>query len=350
MGAHVVNQLLAQGTRVRAALRSASSETGLRQRFAEEIASGALSFALVPDMAEEGAFDEAVKGVTGIIHCAYPPPDRFEGDVYQDMIVPAIKRTTSIMYSAAKERSIKSFVLTTGASNHTDTMGPNKKRVTDTTWNPLTLEQAEHSGNSITVFMVGKLHAERAAWELVKELENPFRFATVAPAYCAGPTLLPTQHVAQSTRNILWSSAHGNFYSSDGMTPMPWSHVELVALAHIRALDEPLADGKRHLIASNDSKSMVSGRDIAKLARDYIDPTLNQAPEPSNTEEHERYELYICENVRHGLGIKGTGIMQIVRDVVACGMEQCNAGIIEAPTATSFLPSLSSSSSSFTAS
>ena len=33
---------------------------------------GNVDFAIVPDMAKEGAFDEAIKGITAVIHLASP--------------------------------------------------------------------------------------------------------------------------------------------------------------------------------------------------------------------------------------------------------------------------------------
>lgn len=68
LGAHVVDELLRRGLRVKATARSKDkAEQMLRDRpqFRER-----LEFVYVTDLSVPGGFDDALKGVDGVIHCA----------------------------------------------------------------------------------------------------------------------------------------------------------------------------------------------------------------------------------------------------------------------------------------
>jgi uncharacterized protein YbjT (DUF2867 family) len=64
IAAHVLKDFLDAGYHVRAAVRSEKSAAKVRQTHSKY--GDALSFAIVPDMVAEGAFDDAVKGVDGV--------------------------------------------------------------------------------------------------------------------------------------------------------------------------------------------------------------------------------------------------------------------------------------------
>ncbi len=65
VGAAVVNAFLERGYNVRGTARNYTSATGIRK--AHENYSLKLYIAIVEDMTKDGAFDDAVKGVDGVI-------------------------------------------------------------------------------------------------------------------------------------------------------------------------------------------------------------------------------------------------------------------------------------------
>jgi nucleoside-diphosphate-sugar epimerase len=73
-----------------------------------------LEFALIPDILAEGAYDEAVKGATYIIHVASPVPKSFkEGDDAEKHFVNgAVKATMNILTAAQKSGTVKRVVIT----------------------------------------------------------------------------------------------------------------------------------------------------------------------------------------------------------------------------------------------
>ena len=68
MGAHVVDELLRRGHRVRAAVRTLAK--GEEMRRARPETADRLELVLVGDLAIDGGFDESVRGVDAIVHCA----------------------------------------------------------------------------------------------------------------------------------------------------------------------------------------------------------------------------------------------------------------------------------------
>lgn len=68
IGAHVVDELLRRGLRVRAVARSkAKAEQMLRDRPQHR---ERLEFAFIEDLTDPDGFDDAVKGADAIVHCA----------------------------------------------------------------------------------------------------------------------------------------------------------------------------------------------------------------------------------------------------------------------------------------
>lgn len=64
VAAHVLNSFLHQGYNVRATVRSNETAEKVKKSHSKYV--DQLSFAIVKDVAEDGAFDEAVKGVDGV--------------------------------------------------------------------------------------------------------------------------------------------------------------------------------------------------------------------------------------------------------------------------------------------
>lgn len=136
LGFRVIVRALEAGYRVRAPVRSTSKIAVVKGARSVQKYLDKLEFILVPDILEEGAYDEAVKGVSYIVHSAsplavdvgYPQTSRFEmkqsnGDhLYQtidyerDIINPAVKGTIGILTSASSVYTVKRVVITFSAA------------------------------------------------------------------------------------------------------------------------------------------------------------------------------------------------------------------------------------------
>jgi nucleoside-diphosphate-sugar epimerase len=117
IGIKTIHTALKAGYSVRAAVRSqAKANAVLATPTVQAINPGTrLTFTIVPDILAPNAYDEAVKGVKYIIHCASPvvkgegfTPDQCETHLLQ----PALKGTSGILESAYKTAGIKRIVIT----------------------------------------------------------------------------------------------------------------------------------------------------------------------------------------------------------------------------------------------
>ncbi len=105
--------LLEQGSfNVRVAVRSQSSYDKLLSYKPLAPYTSQLESAIVPEITVPGAYDEAVKGVTHVIHVASPIPGPDTADFETDLIQPAIQGTVGILQSAHKAGGVKKVVIT----------------------------------------------------------------------------------------------------------------------------------------------------------------------------------------------------------------------------------------------
>ena len=109
---HVLEALLTQGHSVVTTVRSDAKAQMLRDTF-PNYGTDKLDFAIVADMAEEGAFDEAVKSdppFEWVIHTASPFHFNIT-DTKKDLLDPAIIGTTGILNAIKKNApSVKRVV------------------------------------------------------------------------------------------------------------------------------------------------------------------------------------------------------------------------------------------------
>ena len=105
-----------------------------------------LETAIVADITVPGAFDDAVKGVDGIIHMASPYVIKVE-DNETDLILPALNGTKGILESARKYGSkIRRIVITSSFAAVADFprgLWPGHV-YEESQWNPLTYEETKN--------------------------------------------------------------------------------------------------------------------------------------------------------------------------------------------------------------
>jgi nucleoside-diphosphate-sugar epimerase len=77
-GAHIVEQLLAEGDNVRVTVRPGRS-SAIQIMFPEAYANGTLETVEMPSLTH-GDYSEALNNVSAVIHAARPRPDRFSAD------------------------------------------------------------------------------------------------------------------------------------------------------------------------------------------------------------------------------------------------------------------------------
>ncbi|CAE6485992.1 unnamed protein product [Rhizoctonia solani] len=209
---------------------------------------------------QEGAFDEAVKGVHGIAHTA--SPFHFASEDPKDIIDPAIKGTTGVLESAHKFGSaVKRVVITSSVASVTDGMYHLKTPgtiYTENDWNTLSEKEIEEKGKYASgseKYCASKTLAEKAAWEFVKNIKPNWDIATCCPSLVLGPFLhqVSNPNALNTSIATLYNFMHNKESISKEALLVPnfnFVHVQDIALAHVRALEVEEAGGQRFITSS----------------------------------------------------------------------------------------------------
>lgn len=192
VGSHVVRQLLQRGYRVRGAVRDLIQASWLiTDHFKTYFESGAFGLVTVPDLAVDGAFDDAVKGVSAIIHLA----TIVTFDPNPNNVVPqAVAGVRSILKAAAQEPSVKRIVFTSSiVAARIPAVGDDTRVVRDT-WNEAAVEAAwapppyEPSRGFFT-YAASKVATEKEVWRFVDEHAPHFVVNVISPSGIIGEPL-----------------------------------------------------------------------------------------------------------------------------------------------------------------
>lgn len=282
---HVVHQLLtrphASRPRVRATVRSEASADALGAAFSSHVVNDTLQIVRVADITAADAFTSALDGVTHIAHIASPLVVMPE-NVERDLLIPAIKGTTTLLKAAASCPMVESVVVTSSLAAALDTKHGTREGYTYTSkdWNPITYEQAADPELDLSqyseryrpfvTYAASKKLAEKAAWDFYAEAKPAWRLSTVCPGYIAGPYVLPLSKGlkgASYSISLVWRTATSK--PGDSLTQLDfvdWVDVRDVADVHIRALTQKGANGKRLLVGP----SKVSYTDMAKVVQEVF--------------------------------------------------------------------------------
>ncbi|KAL4981300.1 hypothetical protein BDW68DRAFT_183642, partial [Aspergillus falconensis] len=187
VGTWVVRQLLENGNRVRAAVRSLERGAHMRELFSSY--SGSLEIVAVGDMTEPNAFDQAVVGVDGIIHTASPVTT--VADEPEELVRPAVKGVTGILDSARDHGTcIRRIVITSSCAAIVDTSEV-KVTVSEQDWNDRRVKECEtldRNASGLSKYSASKTLAERAAWGFVEANKERINWdlTTINPPYIFG--------------------------------------------------------------------------------------------------------------------------------------------------------------------
>ncbi|KAJ6513733.1 NAD-P-binding protein [Mycena vitilis] len=261
IASHVVDQLLAKGYNVRGTSRSADKSKWLYEVFDKKYGPGRFEGISVPDMVADGAFDEAVKGVSGIVHLASVLTF---SDKVDEVVPPTVKGTLEVLKAAAKEPRVKSVVLTSSSTACLLPVVGKKIVVTEDTWNETAMEEARTNPKAppFTVYAASKAEAEKAFWRFAKENKPHFQLSTVVPDANFGPILKPKGEDTSSTASWVIRLMRGD---SSILTFLPEWAINVVDAArlHVAALTDPACNGKRIFAVSE----VYSWNDILAILR-----------------------------------------------------------------------------------
>lgn len=210
----ILQKLLAGGYSVRGTVRSESKKPYLQKLFAsygdklELVVVDDITKVRVllscpmksqfpsPSVLQDGAFDEAVKGVDAIQHTA--SPFHVKSKTPDDVIVPAVQGTLTILNSAAKHGDTVKRVVITSSFAAVEEFYDEVRTYTEDDWNEQGPRRVQEEGNDCppgVMYAASKSLAEKAAWKWAEEHKGQVAFdlVTILPPYIYGPVLQDVQ-------------------------------------------------------------------------------------------------------------------------------------------------------------
>ncbi|KAK1855632.1 cinnamyl-alcohol dehydrogenase-like protein [Colletotrichum chrysophilum] len=255
---HLVNELLSQGIRVNATVRSlrnaqkVASLKGLQGKHA-----GRLQL-FEADLLKPGSFKEAMQGCSVVHHVASPfMMAEMIKDGQKECVEPALEGTRSVLASVKETTSVKRVVLTS-------TIGAifgDYEDVNDKMGGTLS-EKYFNETSSVThnPYHYSKVLAEKEAWEIAKE-ESRWDLVVVCPGLVLGPPLSAGSD--SGSLFLIDELLSGKLFF--GVPNLNFATVDVreVVTAHIKVASIPTASG-RYIVASRD---MANFLEISKLFR-----------------------------------------------------------------------------------
>ncbi|KAI9757287.1 MAG: hypothetical protein M4579_003498 [Chaenotheca gracillima] len=320
IAAHVLEYLLEHGHSVVTTVRSTEKGKKIQEAY-PSYGKDKLDFAIVEDIAQPGAFDNAVKSsppFEAVIHTASPFHFNVT-DTKKDLLDPAIIGTTGILKAIkANAPTVKTVVITSSFASIFDGLKGTRPDHTysEKDWNPITLEQAvENPGNG---YRASKVFAEKAAWEFVEKEKPNFTLSTMCPPLVLGPvthylnSLDAVNTSNQRTRNMMQGQCKNEIPDTGVYL---WVDVRDLALAHVLAMEKPEAAGKRFFITTG----YFSNKEIAAAIRKNYPALKDQLPTESTPGgDYPPGGVYKYDNSQtvKVLGIKFRSLEESITDTV----------------------------------
>ncbi|KAL0566202.1 hypothetical protein V5O48_015813 [Marasmius crinis-equi] len=264
IAAWVVRNLLERGFDVRGTVRSPSKGKELLSVLEKlpgyATKTGKFDVVVVEDIAKEGAFDEAVKGVDAVEHVA--SPFHFNADDPNELFEPAVKGTVGILESIKKFGDKVKRVVVTSSCAAIGVVDDKPVVFGDEDWNELSVKQTEEQGRKamgVTKYRASKTLAEKALWNFVSK--NPglsWDVVAINPPFVFGPATnyVPTPDKLGTSATDWYKTLLTQEPDAAGKTPQVlagrnfcWIDVRDVAEAHARALLKEEAGGKRIIVS-----------------------------------------------------------------------------------------------------
>lgn len=293
-----------------------SEEKGRKILENRDVLNNKLSYVIVKDIAEDGAFDEAVVSdppFDAVVHTA--SPFHFNvSDPKKELLEPAIIGTTGILKAIkAKAPSVKRVAIT---SSFAAIINPKNhpKSYSEQDWNPVTMEEALE--DPLTAYRASKAFAEKAAWDFVRNEQPNFQLTTLCPPLVWGPVV----HYLNSLDALNTSNARIRDMIQGKMKKEPassrlsiWVDVRDLAMAHVKAIELPEAAGKRFFVTAG----YYSDKDIVDCIRQDFPELRSQLP-PQDSVDDKPNDVFKYDNSRSLdlLGLKYRSLRDCVADTV----------------------------------
>lgn len=257
IGGRVIIDALEAGYTVRAAVRNQSKVDAILGMLSIVALNPGdrLTFAMVPDLLGDGAYDEAMNGASGVIHIASPiMHGHVEGQSYtKTLIEPAVKGTLNILEAAKKAGTVKRVVITSSVIAIVSFEDFTSGKSGGTTFNEKSRAKfaPEPYGNVFEAYGASKVAAqnEADAWLEREKGGIGFEVVHIFSALVLGKNEMvkTVEDAHRGTNEYLLGPLTG---TDVGPTPKPSVHLRDVALAHVKSLDPKVPGNQGYLLVS----------------------------------------------------------------------------------------------------
>ncbi|CAG8890481.1 unnamed protein product [Penicillium egyptiacum] len=249
IASHIVKVLLDLDYLVRGTVRTPMP--WLAEYFEKQCGSGRFELIVVSDFQKSNAFDESVKGVSGVIHVAQGLPSSNAAETVESATAYTVNGVVNLLGSASTEPTIKRVVLTSSIVAAGYPTGKGFKldvgKVTPNSWDG-SLEQASKDGTTVPIYRACKIEGERQAWRWVEKNQPHFELNSVLPWLTLGKILHP--NIGGSTMGYVSGLLNGDT-TPFKFLPLPWFvDVEDTARLHAIALFSPSVRSERLFAAA----------------------------------------------------------------------------------------------------
>ncbi|KAJ4312873.1 hypothetical protein N0V84_009727 [Fusarium piperis] len=251
-GSHIVMELLRQGFNVRGTVRNLEYSQWLLDHPSVKpfVDQGRVELVLA-DTTKPNDFDDAVKGVSAVIHLAIisdlsPDPD--------STIPATIEAALTVCRAAAKAPSIKRFVFSSILWSAVMPVPGDTSTITKETWNEDIVKVAKAPppyewGRMIPVFIAAKVEAEKAVWKYVADNELPWVVNAVSPCWIMGDPL-NERHLSTLPMQLLQQLYLGKTEAMLETTAVYYAHIYDVAVIYVAAtIDPDVKDSRIQVLA-----------------------------------------------------------------------------------------------------
>ncbi|CEJ81539.1 hypothetical protein VHEMI01661 [[Torrubiella] hemipterigena] len=263
VGFRVLVFVLRAGYTVRTATRSQESYERIASLAPLAPYLSQLSNVVVPDITVLGAYNEAVKGVTYVIHVASPINEGTSTESYEISVVkPAVRGTLGMLEAAATEPSIKRIVITGSIASLTSNTTHSDASLTEETRDVHITRPLQSTQDA---YIMSKYEAFEATNTFMREQKPSFDVITIMPCFVIGrdDTVTDAAQITKGTNGIVMASLLG--YPRPALSGIQ-VHIDDVAEMHLRSLD-PKIEGNQNFLASGEDGGVTQWTDSFDIVK-----------------------------------------------------------------------------------
>ncbi|CAH8311238.1 unnamed protein product [Eruca vesicaria subsp. sativa] len=301
----IVKLLLLRGYTVRATVLNLTDTAETEHLLALEGAKERLKL-FKADLLEECSFDQAIEGCDAVFHTASPVKFNVT-DPQIELIDPAVKGTINVLNTCKKTSSVQRIIVTSSTAAVVVRQPPLEPNdVVDETF----FSDPSVCMETKSWYPLSKTLAENVAWEFSKD--NGMDMVVINPGFIIGPLLQPTLNfsVGMIVDMINGRNPFNSIYYR-------FVDVRDVALAHVKALETPSANG-RYIM---DGPRMTI-TDIKEIMRELF-PDLCIADTTKEEGKTKEIIYKVCLGKVKNLGVEFTPLKSSLKDTIISLKEKC---------------------------